>query len=397
VEAGVEGPAAAAGAAPAAPAPVGEEGGEEIFVEQPVLRRINAHLADARLDERFGFLLGSRFSCPDTGRDYSIIELALPAREPFVEETQGACLLRAWAASQEEFLRHDRCLLGWYHSHSLLGLFLSEADVATTARYFGHPGQCALVAVPDQVRPLGGVFQLGTGGAARRGVCIPFFELLGGGAEEAGEQRVSALPWRNYMTDEDVLREVPGSDETAAGGTEAAADGTEATAGVGIPAAGRAPTRIVLPGESTERILPLPKGRTWGLLGWMLVVPLVAFGVWQALRRSDVGVRPASIEVGSSVSSAPASAEFSRAVAALQKEIDRYRERQGDFDHGRIGCDMLVGGYRDADRAFVALAQVFSAVTAAADSAAGAAYERLSAEMEDINRHFDGSGCTRPQ
>ena len=46
----------------------------------------------------------------------------------------------------------DKCpeldVLGWYHSHPRIGIFLSRADIFIHREFFNHPNQVALVVDP---------------------------------------------------------------------------------------------------------------------------------------------------------------------------------------------------------------------------------------------------------
>ena len=75
----------------------------------------------------------------------------------------------------------------------------------------------------------------------------------------------------------------------------------------------------------------------------------------------------------------------------------RYDERRQDFDLGRIGCEMLAGGYAAADDSFISMAGSYAGLGAAADEALDAEYERLVEDMNRLNQHFDASGCPRPE
>ena len=76
--------------------------------------------------------------------------------------------------------------------------------------------------------------------------------------------------------------------------------------------------------------------------------------------------------------------------------MERYNERSGDFDLGRIGCDFLTTGYSATDDAFVAMTIEHAALDGRNGTREQAIYDRLVSEMNTVNRHFDASGCPRP-
>ena len=75
----------------------------------------------------------------------------------------------------------------------------------------------------------------------------------------------------------------------------------------------------------------------------------------------------------------------------------RYEERRQDFDLGRIGCEMLAGGYATADDSFITMAGAYAGLGSAIDETLDAEYERLVEDMNRLNQHFDASGCPRPE
>ena len=85
-----------------------------------------------------------------------------------------------------------------------------------------------------------------------------------------------------------------------------------------------------------------------------------------------------------------------RSVRALELAIRGYADRRGDFDSGRIGCDLLAAGYARVDDAFLQLAAELDRTTDP-EASLRATFEELSASVDDVNRHFDASGCQRPR
>jgi hypothetical protein len=86
-----------------------------------------------------------------------------------------------------------------------------------------------------------------------------------------------------------------------------------------------------------------------------------------------------------------------RLADSLEVAIARYRERATDFDAGRIGCDLLAAGYREADRAFVQLSAAREIPGGGEAEAGNDRYARLARDMDDVNRHYDSTGCPRPR
>lgn len=371
---------------PAAPA---TEGPYELFLGQAALAAAAAHVSTDDREGRFGFLLGAVFRCPDSGIHYAAVDRTLAGSEPFSEDAPGAYLLRAWADCQPAFRDHGGVLLGWYHSHYLLGLFLSEGDQETNRRYFSAPWQCSLLFVPDPERPLGAVFRPSEDGGGHVPDPAPFRELLVPGRLRGGAAAPSVVRWTNYEPDREVV-----AAEAPAEATARAEARERVMPEVERPAAASSIT-LVLPDDLSERRFPrVPRHRLrqLGMVAALVIVVLVAFRVLSALRGTGGGSSQPTPAVVS-----PEQRRFRQAAVEVDAAVARYAERSQDFDLGRIGCDLLSSGYSSADDAFVAMAGAFAALGAAPDSARISEYERLADDVNGVNRHFDGSGCQRPR
>jgi len=150
----------------------------ELFLTRSVVRDIDVHSSTDGRDSHFGFLLGHLYRCPDTGVHYAVADLAVPSAELISEDAPDPFLLTAWADSQAAFREHGGVLIGWYHSHYLLGLILSEGDREMNERYFGEPWQCCVLTVPDPARPMGAVFRPAAAQAGAEAEPAPFRELV---------------------------------------------------------------------------------------------------------------------------------------------------------------------------------------------------------------------------
>ncbi len=130
----------------------GENGrtGIKIFVTQTAFKAINNH-ANSDLDNEVGGWLAGRW-CKDidTKADYVVVEALLPAQQvrsgstflTFTHDSQVAML----AALEERYAKKG--IVGWYHTHPRMGLFLSGYDSWLHDHFFPHPWQVALVVEP---------------------------------------------------------------------------------------------------------------------------------------------------------------------------------------------------------------------------------------------------------
>ncbi len=118
------------------------------FFEAGVLETMREHVEHDPWREHGGLLFGDLFEDPVRGPYVRLVQ-ALPARR-----TEGSGLYLRFTAETWEVLRADpawpgeRALLGWYHSHPGLGVFLSGTDLGTQRRHFGHPWCVAVVLDP---------------------------------------------------------------------------------------------------------------------------------------------------------------------------------------------------------------------------------------------------------
>lgn len=380
--------------------PVGpaEEGPYELFLTRSALRQIERRSRTAEDSEsHFGFLLGRLYRCPESGVHYAVADRVVPAGEPMSEDAPDPYLLRAWAEAQPVFREHGGVLIGWYHTHYLLGLMLSEGDREMNDRYFGEPWQCCVLTVPDPARPLGGVFRPSGGEEGIGSEIGPFRELLAVEDMPVAGPVPTAVRWKNYEPDRDVK-----VDETEGAGE---AEGRAAREVPPVePRPGREPAAssmtLVLADNEAERLYPRLPIRRRGII-WLIAIVAVAIGgYWGGLQLFESGGEPETPAVTPVRRPPPVPPEvqrFADAATELEQAMLRYEERRQDFDFGRIGCELLAGGYAGADEAFVSMAAAFAGLGDAADEALESRYERLVVDMNRLNQHFDASGCPRPE
>jgi proteasome lid subunit RPN8/RPN11 len=122
----------------------------QVFVTQTAFKAINNH-ANSDLDNEVGGWLAGRW-CKDidTKAEYVVVEALLPAQQvrsgstflTFTHDSQVAML----AALEERYAKKG--IVGWYHTHPRMGLFLSGYDTWLHDHFFPHPWQVALVVEP---------------------------------------------------------------------------------------------------------------------------------------------------------------------------------------------------------------------------------------------------------
>ncbi len=168
----------------------GRAAGMQVFVTQPVFRAINEH-ANSDLDNEVGGWLAGRWCRDvDTKAEFVVVEALLPAQQvrsgstflTFTHDSQVAML----AALEERYAKKG--IVGWYHTHPRMGLFLSGYDVWLHEHFFPYPWQVALVVDPHG--HAGGFFVRDPKNALDSRRYFGFHELL----NRKGE---SIVDWRN--------------------------------------------------------------------------------------------------------------------------------------------------------------------------------------------------------
>lgn len=162
-----------------------------ILVSSEVLLQTSHHVAQSLQRELGGFLLGNRYRCPNTGREYVIIDQYVAA-----EYTEGTAVSltfthEAWAHAEDKLTGkfYGKEMLGWYHSHPDMRVFLSDHDLIVHRERFPDPWTVALVLEPG--KHLGGFFTWSDGKIDPNRYC-DFYELLDDGRRE------SVMAWNNY-------------------------------------------------------------------------------------------------------------------------------------------------------------------------------------------------------
>lgn len=136
----------------------GRSPGLQIFVTQHAYTRICAHAASDMDNEVGGWLAGRWCRDYETKTEFVVVEALLPAQQvrsgstflTFTHDSQVAML----AALEERYAKKG--VVGWYHTHPRMGVFLSGYDVWLHEHFFPQPWQVALVVEPHS--EVGGFF-----------------------------------------------------------------------------------------------------------------------------------------------------------------------------------------------------------------------------------------------
>lgn len=122
-----------------------EGNGLLVFLRQSCITVMESHVRQDILREQAGILCGQAYRDP-SGQHYIEVTAAVA-----VETLNGSSYFRfherSWQAVWET-MGNDGNILGWYHSHPGMGIFLSATDLRTQELYFGAPWQVAVVLDP---------------------------------------------------------------------------------------------------------------------------------------------------------------------------------------------------------------------------------------------------------
>jgi proteasome lid subunit RPN8/RPN11 len=120
-----------------------------VFMTQPAYSRICVHSV-SDLDNEVGGVLVGEWCVDAQGGQFIVVEHALPARHT----RQGSVYLTFTQDSlvdiHDEIDLHfkDKKIVGWYHTHPRMGIFLSHYDTWLHQHFFPEPWQVALVVEP---------------------------------------------------------------------------------------------------------------------------------------------------------------------------------------------------------------------------------------------------------
>jgi proteasome lid subunit RPN8/RPN11 len=159
------------------------------FVAQSAYRHLVEHAA-SDMDQEVGGILVGEWSVDEAAHQQFItVEAALPARftrqgSVYLTFTQDS-LVDIHAEMDEHY--PDKQIVGWYHTHPGMGIFLSPFDTWLHRHFFPEPWQVALVIEPHS--STGGFFIRQAGGALDPGRYFGFYELDGQGQ--------SIVDWNN--------------------------------------------------------------------------------------------------------------------------------------------------------------------------------------------------------
>jgi 26S proteasome regulatory subunit N11 len=134
-----------------APDPLPVRPGQSLaLLRRAAYETILEHLRTDVANELGGLLGGEALYDPTLEMFVVTVEAALPARNGDGTPTSFSYTPEAWEAILPEWrkMSRDWTIVGSYHSHPGMGVFLSSVDLATQADVFPHDWQVAMVVDP---------------------------------------------------------------------------------------------------------------------------------------------------------------------------------------------------------------------------------------------------------
>jgi len=162
----------------------------KVFITQNAYIRICAHCGSDLENEVGGWLVGKYCQDRKTYEPFIVIDTIFPA--PYTQ--QDATHLTFTSDSQialSNFLERyhpDKTLVGWYHTHPRMGVFLSAWDEWLHNNFFSKAWQVALVVEP--LTSVGGFFIRQKDGVMDTRAYFGFYELI-------DQEKKSKIFWKN--------------------------------------------------------------------------------------------------------------------------------------------------------------------------------------------------------
>ncbi len=123
-----------------------------IIVGKQELHSLEKFLSQDTSREHAGILVGTPFLDPTTSYFFVAIHRVITAPFSLGNATHLQFTAEDWSYFAEEMGKkhNDEIIVGWFHSHPGLGVFMSAIDQATQSAFFNNPWNIAIVVDPIQ-------------------------------------------------------------------------------------------------------------------------------------------------------------------------------------------------------------------------------------------------------
>ena len=175
------------------------EGRLPVYLTQPAILELEAHLRDSALPMPFGLLAGDVCLCPQTKLEYVLVDTVARARVELFEDDPYAQLAEELQSLASEQSAKRKVPIGWYLGGLADDLTLDEDVTRLHEQLFPERWQLALVRGAASGAERGAFLRYES--IWCRWYSIPFFELL---PEHAGQRKGESrtvIRWENYRAD----------------------------------------------------------------------------------------------------------------------------------------------------------------------------------------------------
>ena len=150
-----------------------------VFMTQPAYSRICVHSVSDLYNEVGGVILGEWCMDSESGEQFIVVDHALPARHTRQSSVHLTFTQDSLVAIHDEIETHHKGkkIVGWYHTHPRMGIFLSHYDTWLHQYFFPEFWQVALVVEPHT--SVGGFFIRQKDGKFDPSRYFGFYELDG--------------------------------------------------------------------------------------------------------------------------------------------------------------------------------------------------------------------------
>ena len=363
----------------------------DVVLTQPALAAILDQVLRAEDPGVGGALGGKLFRCPTSGRRWVRVDSVWRSPGQLAEACDTPALMTALAPAAFDSDGTALVRVGWYHSHTRLGVALTDSERAFHEREFSKPWQFALILV-SRSDPAGGIFQRGPGGVLPRTAYTPFYELPGAVRRDGSRQTM--IRWQNYATDSRVYLVDPDSLRSLASRPSSITELSSPPPRLARPAARPRRSRHDPTAISTDQLSTTPEGSSrrppWRrLVATAIGAAALLFAGWYGWGRYGPGA-DRGVEF-----SAPAGAEavFLSGITSLEEALNGYAplDRRSE-----ASCDVLAPAFSRADLAFRSVAAAYATLSLATPGSGRVEYEEVALQMAEVSRHFAAAGCSAP-
>lgn len=131
------------------------EGLPLVFIEKEALASLYDYLESDQRREHGGVLAGFPYLDPTSGQYFVAVRKVIPAMDSEGSGVHLKFTSASWghiAGILEEEGLPGLSVVGWFHSHPGLGVFMSATDQATQRAFYHHPWSLAVVVDPRSQR-----------------------------------------------------------------------------------------------------------------------------------------------------------------------------------------------------------------------------------------------------